>query len=114
MNINYIEELLKESTIFKDESKLDMNYIPEKLPYREKELSLLSQLFLTLLTHPNSISRKILITGKTGIGKTDTIKLFGMLLEEVGMKRNVPIKVIHINCRKERTNYKVLIKIIRA
>jgi len=114
MNINYIEELLKKPTIFKDESKLDMNYVPEKLPYREKELSLLSQLFLTLLTHPNSISRKILITGKTGIGKTVTIKLFGTLLEEVGMKRNVTIKVIHINCRKERTNYKVLIKIIRT
>ena len=114
MNVNYIEELLKESTIFKDESKLDMNYIPEKLPYREKELSLLSQLFLTLLTHPNSISRKVLITGKTGIGKTVTIKLFGMLLEEVGIKRSVSIKVIHVNCRKERTNYKVLIKIIRT
>ncbi|MFX1384716.1 MAG: Cdc6/Cdc18 family protein [Promethearchaeota archaeon] len=113
MNVNYIEDLLKKSTIFKDETKLDMNYIPERLPYREKELSLLSQLFLILLTHPNSISRKILITGRTGIGKTVTIKLFGMLLEEVGMKRNIQIKVIHVNCRKERTNYKVLIKIIR-
>jgi len=42
----------------------------------------LSQLFLTLLTNPNKTSRKILITGKTGIGKTVTVKVFGEMLRE--------------------------------
>lgn len=112
--MNYFEELLRKPSIFKDESKLDINYIPEELPHREKELSLLSQLFLTLITNPNSISRKILITGKTGIGKTVTVKLFGYILKKASKKRNISIKYIHINCRKERSSYKVLIKIIRS
>ena len=114
MNINYFEDLLRKPTIFRDESKLDINFIPKELPHREKEISLLSQLFLGLLTNPNSISRKILITGRTGIGKTVTVKLFGKMLEEAAEKRDILIKVIHINCRKERTSYKVLIKIIRS
>ena len=111
--MEYFEELLRKPSLFLDEGKLDINYVPDRLPYREKELSLLSQLFLTLITNPNSISRKILITGRTGIGKTVTVKVFGEMLKEASIKRNICIKYIHVNCRKERTSYKVLIKIIR-
>jgi len=100
--------------MFKNESKLDNNYVPERLPHRNKELSLLSQLFLVLVTNPNSISRKILIIGKTGIGKTATIKLFGEMLINAAQKRSGDIKYVHINCRKERTSYQVLIKIVHT
>jgi len=114
MRQNYFEDLLKEPTIFKDETKLDINYVPKRLPHREKELSLLSQLFLSLLTNPNKTSRKVLITGKIGIGKTVTAKIFGNMLLNAANKRKIQIKYIHINCRKERTSYKVLIKILRS
>ncbi|MBY9007097.1 MAG: AAA family ATPase [Candidatus Lokiarchaeota archaeon] len=110
---NYFENLLKRDTIFKAENTLDINYIPERLPHREKELSLLSQLFISLLTIPNSLSRKIIITGCMGIGKTATVKIFGNMLHTTAQKRGINIKYIHINCRKERTSYKVLINIIR-
>lgn len=110
--MEYFEEFLKKPSLFQDESKLEINFVPNKLPHRDKELSLLSQLFLTLITDPNSISRKILITGKTGIGKTVTIKYFGEILKKASNERNVSIKYVHVNCRKERTSYKVLIKII--
>jgi cell division control protein 6 len=111
--MEYFEELLKRPSVFKDESKLDINFVPSNLPHRDKEISLLSQLFLGLITNPNSISRKILITGKTGIGKTATVKLFGELLEKVANKRDLNVTYMHVNCRKERTSYKVLIKLIQ-
>ena len=114
MNMDIFDNLLNKASIFKDERKLDINFIPKKLPHRNKELSFLSQLFLTLLTIPNEISRKILITGKTGIGKTVTVKNFGEMLIKAAKKREISIKYIHINCRKERTSYKVLIKILRS
>jgi len=114
MTIDFFEELLKKPSIFLDESKLDINYVPKRLPHRDKELSLLSQLFLTLITNPNSISRTILITGKTGIGKTATVKLFGDMLINASKKRNLLIRYVHVNCRKEKTSYKVLIRIIRT
>ena len=114
MTTDYFEDLLKKPSIFIDEKALDINYIPEEMPHREKELTILSQLFLTLITNPNSISRKILITGRTGIGKTATVKVFGNMLIEASNKRDVQINYVHINCRKERTSYKVLIRIIHS
>ncbi|MHA1126212.1 MAG: Cdc6/Cdc18 family protein [Promethearchaeota archaeon] len=112
--IDFFDELLKHPSLFKDESKLDINFVPTKLRHREKELYLLSQLFLVLITNPNTTSRKILITGKTGVGKTATVKYFENMIVEAALKRYVFIKHVHINCRKERTSYKVLIKIIRT
>ena len=114
ITIDYFEDLLKKPSLFKNESKLENNFVPKKLLHREKELALLSQLFLVLITNPNSLSRKILIMGKTGIGKTATIKLFGEMITNAAEKRSILIKYVHINCRKERTSYKVLIKIVRA
>ncbi|MFO8019349.1 MAG: ORC1-type DNA replication protein [Promethearchaeia archaeon] len=113
MKADYFDRLLEKESIFKDESKLDINFVPDKLPHREKELSLLSQLFLNLLKNPNKVSRKVLVTGKTGIGKTATLKLFGDIIKDAASKREVEIDYVHINCRKEKTSYKLLIKLIR-
>jgi len=110
---NFIEDQLKKPTLFIDESKLDINFVPEDLPHREKELILLSQLFLILITQPNSASRKVLITGGIGIGKTVTVKHFGQIIKSTAEKRNIQIEYFHINCRKERTGYKILVKIMK-
>ena len=126
-NLNLM--MSQKPTIFLDEGKLDINFVPEKLVHREKELYLLSQLFLTLITNPNSTSKKVLITGKTGLGKTITVKAFGKILlgereislrelsereiHSLRMKRK-ELKYVHINCRKELTSHKVLIKIVRS
>lgn len=107
------EELLKKPSLFLSESIFDVNFVPQNIPYRERELSLLYQLFLPLLTNPNSISRKILIAGKKATGKTTTIKLFGELLTKTATEKFVKLKYIYINCGEERTSYKILIKIIR-
>jgi len=111
---NFIEDQIRKPNLFLDETKLDINYVPEELPHRDKELIALSQLFLILLTQPNLISRRVLITGIIGVGKTVTVKYFGRMILEAAEKREIKIRYLHINCRKERTGYKVLIKIMKS
>ena len=111
--MEYFDDLLKKSSLFLDESTLDINYIPNKLPHREKELSLLSQLFLSLITNPFSLSRKIMVQGEKSSGITATLKMFANMLKEAAYKRQINIDYVYINCKIEQTPHRVLVKIIR-
>lgn len=112
MKKNYIEEEFKSKTYFKDEAVFNPEYIPKKLIHRENELVLLSKIFLPVIKSPNSISRKVLITGNVGVGKTVTLQYFASMLQESAKKRNLNIEICHINCRTNRTSYLILKSIL--
>ncbi|WP_457556684.1 Cdc6/Cdc18 family protein [Candidatus Harpocratesius sp.] len=111
MEINYLEDQFLSKTLFLHEEFLEINYIPDILIHREAELILLSKIFVKLLEDPFLISRKVTIQGEIGIGKTVIAKTFGKMLLMSSEKRNLSIKYIHINCRKERTPYNILNRI---
>jgi cell division control protein 6 len=105
---NYLEDEFKSSTLFLNEAVFEPEYIPNIIKHRDNELIFLSRLFLPLLTHPFSMSKKILITGSVGVGKTVTLQLFGRMIKESARKRDLNIKFIHINCRHKRTSASIL------
>ena len=108
-----IEEELTKTTIFKDESKLSIDYVPEHLPHREEEIKKLLSYLRCMIEKPGGMSQKILIIGQVGTGKTATSKLFGKSFTEAAEKRNTKISYIHINCHKNRTLFTILRKIIK-
>ncbi len=111
---NLIEEQLEKGIIFKDESKLDVSYIPDQIKHRDMELKMLSAHFLVLIQMPFKVSRKIIITGEVGLGKTVTSKFFGNQLTESAKKRQINLKCIHINCRICKSSYSVIYNILTA
>ncbi len=111
---NLIEEQLEKGVIFKDESKLDVNYIPDQLKHRDMELKMLSAHFFVLIQMPFKVSRKMIITGEVGLGKTVTSKFFGNQLTESAQKRQIKLKCIHINCRICKTSYSVIYNILTS
>jgi cell division control protein 6 len=64
-------------SIFKDESKLDINYIPAKLPHREAQQRLLMEFFSFILYYPERMSQRVILTGDVGTGKTALAQHFG-------------------------------------
>ena len=44
-------------SVFKDESKLDINYIPQKLPHREAQQRLLTEFFDYILRCPDRMAQ---------------------------------------------------------
>jgi archaeal cell division control protein 6 len=112
--INYLEQQYQKKNLFKNEENLEISYLPEKILHREQELILLSKIFIKLIENPFLISRKVLIQGEIGIGKTIITRIFANMLLLSAEKRNLNIKYVHINCRKEKTSYKVLFQILKT
>jgi cell division control protein 6 len=90
--------------IFLDKTKLLPDYLPPKLPHREKEMKRLEQLFSEFFE--GKMGQKVLLVGSVGVGKTALSQSFG---REVG-KRAV---YVYINCRITRSPFLILVETMR-
>ena len=88
--------------MFKDEAKLDINYVPNRLPHREKEHRLLMEFFDFLLHFPERMTQRVIITGDVGTGKTALAQRFGADITLEANKRGVNLRYVHVNCREYR------------
>ncbi len=88
--------------MFKDEAKLDINYVPRRLPHREKEHRLLMEFFNFLLHFPERMTQRVIITGDVGTGKTALAQRFGADITTEANKRGVNFRYVHVNCREYR------------
>ena len=89
-------------SVFKDEAKLDINYVPSSLPHREKEHRLLMEFFNFLLHFPERMAQRVIITGDVGTGKTALAQRFGADMTVEANKRGVNLRYVHVNCREYR------------
>ncbi len=89
-------------SVFKDEAKLDINYIPQQLPHREKEYRLLMEFFSFLTRCPERMAQRVIITGDVGTGKTVLAQHFGESISSEANKRGVKLRYAHINSREYR------------
>jgi len=87
-------------SVFKDESKLDINYVPSRLPHREKQLNLLNQFFRFATENPGKMTQRVLVTGKIGTGKTVLTQHFGQVIVKEAQGRGINLHYVHINCRE--------------
>ncbi len=96
-------------TIYRDRNVLSPHYVPDHLPYREKEIERIMKIIAPALRgkKPNNI----FIYGKTGTGKTATVKHVMEKLSQAKEKYNAPVDYIYINCRTHNRKYQVLLKI---
>ncbi len=88
--------------MFKDEAKLDINYIPQQLPHREKEHRLLMEFFSFITRYPERMAQRVIITGDVGTGKTVLAQHFGANITSEANKRAVKLRYVHVNSREYR------------
>ena len=87
-------------SVFKDESKLDINYVPPRLPHRKLQLNLLEQFFRFAIESPGKMTQRVLILGKIGTGKTVLSQHFGSNITKEADERNINLNYVHVNCRE--------------
>ena len=89
-------------SVFKDEAKLDINYVPRRLLHREAKMRLLAEFFNFALTAPERMAQRALIVGDVGTGKTALSQRFGIDLTQQAKQRGINLHYIHVNCRQYR------------
>ena len=94
--------MVPHQSVFKDEAKLDINYVPRRLPHRENEHRLLMEFFNFLLQFPERMTQRVIITGDVGTGKTALAQRFGTDLTLEANKRGIKFRYVHVNCREYR------------
>ncbi len=95
---------IQDNSILKDERYLYPDYIPQILPFREKEIS-----EMVFCLKPSTLGKKptnIFVTGHPGTGKTVTSKFVLSELEEYSDRA----KTVYINCFETSSSHSILAK----
>jgi len=100
------DRFLNTANIFKDREVLRHDYIPEKLPHRDEQITCLGGIVAPVLR--SSPCSNVFIYGKTGTGKTAVTKYVLNKLSSKAREINASVGVCYVNCRLAGTEYRVL------
>jgi cell division control protein 6 len=109
-----VKDVLQSSTIFKDESVLDVEYTPDSLMHRGKEIGSLALFFRSLLETPGKASPVALIYSRSGTGKTSVTKTFGGIASDMLRSKGMDLKYVHINCKFVTNMHALMQQIVRS
>ncbi len=104
------EKYLHARKIFKNKEVLRHSYTPKELPHRHKQIDDLAHILVPVLR--GETPSNVFVYGKTGTGKTVTVKFVTEELKKISQKYNIPVEVIYINCEIIDTHYRVLARIV--
>ena len=104
------QKILTGKKIIVDPTVLNNDYIPNKLPYREKQIVSVGQ-SIALVLKGNKCSN-LLLYGKTGTGKTVVARyVTEKLLERAG---NIKLIISYSNTRISNTGYRILLDLANS
>ena len=108
------DDFLENKRIFLDKQALTQKYTPENIPHREKQIGEIATILAPALRLEKPSN--LFIYGKSGTGKTLTITHVLNKLEEKAKQRDIPLKIIYINCKLKRvadTEYRLVAQLAR-
>lgn len=111
---NFFEKYLKKESIFVDKRTLMPSYIPDEILYREEQLQEVANILAPILRMEKPSN--LFIYGKTGTGKTISIKHIIISMSKVAAQNSLPLKCIYLNCKLKRvadTEYRLIAQLIK-
>lgn len=97
--------------IFQDISKLSFDYVPERMPHREKQVATLEGLFQPLVEA--NLACHAFLVGNVGTGKTHLSKRFAMDLADAARAQGKLVRWLLVNCRQRTSEDAVLLAILK-
>lgn len=111
---DFFEHFLQKESLFLDKKALQSSFIPETINHRDKQIKQIANILAPSLKLEKPSN--LFIYGKTGSGKTLTIKhIINEILEKT-KQNNMPLNMIYINCKLKRiadTEYRLIAQLAR-
>ena len=95
--------------LIKDRKTLTIDYVPEKLPFRDEEAKTIAQTLSIVLK--GARPSNLLLFGKPGTGKTAVIKNIVNRLQKKAKELEIEVIMPFVNAKTANTGYKVLYEI---
>ncbi len=113
--LDKIFDSFNKNNIFKDKSLLQNSYQPEDIPHRNNEIKQVASILAPALRGEKTSN--LFLYGKTGTGKTLTIKYVREeLLKRFKKEKNFDLKIEYLNCKLKKvsdTEYRILAELIK-
>ena len=111
----FFEHFLERDSLFIDKSLLLSHYVPTEVLYREELINEIANILAPSLRveRPSNL----FVYGKTGTGKTLSIKYILQSMEQIAIERQIPLKTVYVNCKLKRvadTEYRLIAQIIKS
>ena len=111
---SFFENFLKKEDIFLDKNKIQISYIPDIIDHREDQITQIANILAPSLklNRPSNI----FVYGKTGTGKTVSVKHIISKMMNLAQKKNIALHTIYINCKLKRvadTEYRIIAQLGR-
>jgi archaeal cell division control protein 6 len=110
----FFQNFLKKESIFADKQFFLSSYIPSEVLYREKLIQEVANILAPSLRLEKPSN--LLIYGKTGTGKTLSIKYVLNSMAEIAHNNKIPLKTIYLNCKLKKvadTEYRLIAQLIK-
>lgn len=106
---NIFDRAASGKALVKNRQALTIDYVPEKLPFRDEEAKTLAQVLSTIFK--GARPSNLLLFGKPGTGKTAVAKNVVERLVKKSNELKIDVTVIFINAKAAGSAYKVLYEI---
>lgn len=110
----FFEKYLDENFIFKNRKALQSTYVPETILHRDTQINSIASILAPALKSEKPSN--IFIYGKTGTGKTLSIRHVSKHMLKIAEQRKINLRVIYLNCKMKRiadTEYRLIAQIIK-
>lgn len=114
-NLNtYFSQYLDKEALFENKKVFSMGYTPDEIEYRDEQIQTIASILAPSLRLEKPSN--IFIYGKTGTGKTLTIRHISNHISTVAKEQKKPVFIFYLNCKLKRvadTEYRLVAQLIR-
>lgn len=111
---NFFESFLKQDSLFLNKKAMQATFVPQEIEHRDEQINQIAEIVAPVLKLEKPSN--LFIYGKTGTGKTLSVKYTAENIRKVAKENNVPLKIIYINCKLKRvadTEYRLIAELAR-